>query len=68
MYIYNIYKTEMSIRLFVSNTFGGGKGGVGLPKETGRVERKEGGNGEGGISMINARVDIVFPSNAVSPS
>ena len=36
------------------------KGGV-LPKETGRVDRKDGGNGEGGISVMECLGGHTFP-------
>ena len=39
------FKTEMSVGLSVRHIWK--KGGGWLPKETGRVYRKEGGNGEG---------------------
>ena len=44
-------------------TFGGG-----MAWETGRVDRKEGGNGERGFHRWNAWVEMLFPSNAASSS
>ena len=40
---------------------GGYGGGGGLPRETGRVDRKKGGQWEGGISMIECQGGHCFP-------
>ena len=56
----------MSVCLSVTFEMGGG--GEGLPRETGRVDRKEGRNGEGGISMMEYQGGHTFASNARSPS